>query len=58
MISLLGVVILLSVAVGLSSNRSAIKLRTVGLAFALQALIGFVALFTDWGVAALASASG
>ena len=57
MISLLGIVILLSVAVGLSSNRSAIKLRTVGLAFALQALIGFVALFTDWGVAALASVS-
>ncbi len=57
MISLLGVVILLSVAVGLSSNRSAIRLRTVGLAFALQGVIGFVALFTDWGVAALGAAS-
>jgi len=57
MISLLGVVILLSVAVGLSSNRSAIRLRTVGLAFALQGVSGFVALFTDWGVAALGAAS-
>jgi len=57
MISLLGVVILLSVAVGLSSNRSAIRLRTVGLAFALQGVIGFVALFTDWGAAALGAAS-
>jgi len=57
MISLLGVVILLSVAVGLSSNRSAIRLRTVGLAFALQGVIGFLALFTDWGVAALGAAS-
>lgn len=57
MISLLGVILLLCVAVGLSSNRSAIRLRTVSLAFALQATIGFIALFTDWGVAALATAS-
>ena len=57
MISLVGVLILLSVAVGLSSNRAAIRLRTVGLAFALQVAIGFIALFTDWGIAALATAS-
>jgi CNT family concentrative nucleoside transporter len=57
MISLLGVILLLSVAVGLSSNRSAIRLRTVSLAFALQVTIGFVALFTDWGIAALGAAS-
>ena len=57
MISLLGIVVLLLVAVGLSSDRSAIQLRTVGLAFALQAGIGFVALFTDWGIAALGAAS-
>ena len=57
MISLLGVILLLSVAVGLSSNRSAIRLRTVSLAFALQVTIGFVVLFTDWGIAALAAAS-
>ena len=57
MISLLGVILLLSVAVGLSSNRSAIRLRTVSLAFALQVTIGFVALFTDRGIAALGAAS-
>ena len=57
MISLLGIVVLLLVAVGLSSDRSAIQLRTVGLAFALQAGIGFVALFTDWGIGALSAAS-
>ena len=57
MISLLGIIFLLSVAVGLSSNRSAIRLRTVSLAFALQVTIGFVALFTDWGIAALGAAS-
>ena len=56
MISLLGIVVLLLVAVGLSSDRSAIQLRTVGLAFALQAGIGFVALFTDRGIAALSAA--
>ena len=57
MISLFGVVLMLLVAVGLSSDRTAIRLRTVSLAFALQAVIGFVALFTDWGIDALAAAS-
>ena len=57
MISLIGVTLLLLVAVALSSNRAAIQLRTVGMAFALQVTIGFIGLFTDWGSAALASAS-
>ena len=57
MTSLLGIVLLLLVAVGLSSDRSAIQYRTVGLAFLLQVGIGFVALFTDWGIAALGAAS-
>lgn len=57
MTSLLGIVLLLLVAVGLSSDRSAIQFRTVGLAFLLQVGIGFVALFTDWGIAALGAAS-
>ena len=57
MVSLLGVCLLLFVAVGLSSNRAAIRLRTVLLAFGLQGGIGFVALWTDWGIAALAAAS-
>ena len=57
MISLIGVTLLLLAAVALSSNRAAIQLRTVGMAFALQVTIGFIGLFTDWGGAALASAS-
>ena len=57
MVSLLGVTILLAVAVGLSSNRSAIRPRTILLAFALQAGMGFFALFTDWGITALSLAS-
>lgn len=57
MVSLLGVLILLTLAVGLSSNRTAIRLRTVFFAFALQAGMGFFALFTDWGIIALSAAS-
>ena len=57
MISLIGVTLLLLVAVALSSNRAAMQLRTVGMALALQVTIGFIGLFTDWGGAALASAS-
>ena len=51
MISLIGVTLLLLVAVALSSNRAAIQLRTVGMAFALQVTLGFIGLFTDWGSA-------
>lgn len=57
MVSLLGVLILLAVAVGLSSNRGAIRVRTVVFAFTLQAGMGFFALFTDWGISALSTAS-
>ena len=57
MVSLLGVFLLLFVAMGLSSNRAAIRFRTVLLAFSLQSGIGFVALGTDWGTATLAAAS-
>ena len=57
MVSLLGMLILLSLAVGLSANRSAIRFRTAVLAFALQASMGFFALHTEWGIAALSAAS-
>ena len=57
MVSLLGMLILLSLAVGLSANRSAIRFRTAFLAFALQASMGFFALHTEWGIAALSAAS-
>jgi CNT family concentrative nucleoside transporter len=57
MTSLIGIVLLPALAWALSTNRSAVNLRTVGFAFALQATIGGVALFTDWGFAALRTAS-
>lgn len=57
MSSLVGIVVLPLLAWAISSNRRAIKWRTVSLAFALQATVGGVALFTDWGYAALRTAS-
>ena len=57
MVSLFGILMLLAVAVGLSSNRRAIRGRTALFAFALQAGMGFFALFTDWGITALSVAS-
>ena len=57
MASILGIATLLLAAWTLSSHRSAINWRTVGIAFSLQAGIGFVALFTDWGGATLQVAS-
>lgn len=48
-ISLLGILLLLAVAYALSSRRKAIKLRTVGGAFALQFLLGAVVLYIPYG---------
>ncbi len=55
--SLLGIVILLGVAVAFSENRSAIKIRTVGSALALQVAIGAIVLFWDMGANALQAMS-
>ena len=57
MTSLIGIALLPVVAWALSANRKAINWRTVGWAFALQAGIGGVALFTSWGYAGLKTAS-
>ena len=57
MTSLIGIVLLPAIAWVLSTDRSAVNLRTVGFAFVLQASIGGIALFTDWGYAALRTAS-
>ncbi|PID66399.1 MAG: NupC/NupG family nucleoside CNT transporter [Gammaproteobacteria bacterium] len=57
LISLLGIVVLLAIALALSNNRRAINLRTVGGAFALQFLIGAFILYVPAGQRALASVS-
>ena len=49
LLSLAGMVLILMVAFLLSSNRKAIKLRVVGSAFALQAGIAALVLYTPWG---------
>src|SRR5688572_11794677 len=50
---LVGIVAILLLAVLLSSDRRAIRLRVVGAAFALQAGIAFLVLYTSWGRAAI-----
>lgn len=55
--SLAGIALILAIAVALSSNRRAIRLRVVGAAFALQAGIAAFVLATPWGKAVLATLS-
>ena len=57
LLSLAGMVLILMVAFLLSSNRKAIKLRVVGSAFALQAGIAALVLYTPWGNQILKAAS-
>lgn len=49
LISLLGMVVLIGIALLASTNRKKIKLRTVGVAFALQFSIGGIVLFVEQG---------
>ena len=55
--SLTGIALILAIAFLLSSNRRAIRPRVVGAAFALQAMIAFLVLYTDWGRAAIQTTS-
>jgi CNT family concentrative nucleoside transporter len=52
-----GIVVILGLAALLSSNRRAIRLRVVGAAFALQAGIAALVLYTPWGRAGIQSLS-
>lgn len=51
--SLLGIVAILALAFLLSTGKRRIRLRVVGAAFALQALLAFLVLRTPWGRAAI-----
>lgn len=55
--SFVGIVVLLAIAFAASTNRKAINLRTVGIAFLLQVLIGGFVLFFEVGKNVLASMS-
>ena len=50
---LAGIAVILALAWLISANRRAIRLRIVGAAFALQAVIAFLVLYTSWGRAAI-----
>ena len=51
--SVAGILAILAIAFLLSSNRRAIRLRVVGAAFALQAVIAWLVLWTSWGRAGI-----
>ncbi len=58
LIGIIGILVLLAIAYGLSTNRKAINLRVVGAAFALQIVIAALVLYTDYGLVALDKMSG
>ncbi len=53
LLGVLGIAVILALAVLLSTNRRAIRLRVVAAAFALQAAIAVLVLYTPWGIAAI-----
>ena len=57
LLGIAGIVVILAIALLFSSNRRGIRLRVVGAAFALQALIAFLVLRTTWGRAAIQAMS-
>lgn len=58
MVSLLGIAVLLGIAFALSSAKRSISFRTVGGAFAMQALIGAFVLYSEPGKEVLLAATG
>ena len=48
-VGLLGIVVIIAIAVSISTNRRAINLRIVGAAFALQSLIAVFVIYSDAG---------
>ncbi len=55
--SIAGIIAILAIAFLLSANRKAIRLRVVGAAFALQAAIAWLVLWTSWGRAGIQTLS-
>src|SRR6059058_4004054 len=57
LLGIAGIIVILGIAFVLSTNRRAIRIRVVGAAFALQAAIAFLVLYTDWGRAGIQALS-
>ena len=55
--SVLGMLAIVAFAYAVSSNRRAIAWKTIGMAFAIQFVVGGIALFTSWGNRALRAAA-
>ena len=53
LLGIAGIIVILALAFALSNNRKAIRLRVVAAAFALQAGIAVLVLYTPWGIAAI-----
>ena len=53
LLGIAGIIVILAIAFVLSTNRKAIRPRVVGAAFALQAVIAWLVLWTSWGRAAI-----
>ncbi len=53
LLGIAGIAVILLIAFAISSNRRAIRLRVVAAAFALQAAIAVLVIYTPWGVIAL-----
>ncbi|UVO50804.1 NupC/NupG family nucleoside CNT transporter [Sphingomonas sp. SUN019] len=58
LIGIAGIVVILALALALSTDRRAIRLRVVGSAFALQVGIAVLVLYVDWGKKVLGFLSG
>ena len=57
LVNLIGIVAILAIAFLLSTDRKRIRLRVVAPAFALQAAIAFLVLYTPWGRAGIQGAA-
>jgi CNT family concentrative nucleoside transporter len=57
LLGIAGILVILGIAFALSTNRKAIRLRVVGAAFALQAAIAWLVLWTSWGRAGIGTLS-
>ncbi|MBA3898323.1 MAG: NupC/NupG family nucleoside CNT transporter [Sphingomonadaceae bacterium] len=55
LIGIAGIALIVLIAVALSSNRRAIRLRVVGPAFLLQAGLATLVLYVPWGIAVIGS---
>jgi CNT family concentrative nucleoside transporter len=53
LLGIAGILVILGIAFLLSTNRRAIRPRVVGAAFALQAAVAFLVLYTSWGRAGI-----